>query len=199
MFCFGYEHRGSLDAGLLAIGVLANAGHAIINAQDAHKFADTITIYTDHNPSLAAELSTKLQEGMQIDDRKIKQLHKDPEGKGITVEFECGERKLMAFLVHKPELTVDPTLPEQLGVQCVPGFGIKVTPPFNQTSVEGVYAAGDCCSPLRMIPNAMSMGSFAGCGLARELPRLIQSKQNGHGKINGTSDSAGVKAVEVVS
>lgn len=171
MFCFGYELRGSSTAGLLAIGVLANPTHALTNARDAQKFVETVTIYTDANPSLAAELSEKLDEGMQVDDRKIRRLFKNQETKGIHIELEDGEQAALAFIVHKPDLQVDTTLPAQLGCECIPGFGIKVTPPFNSTSVDGVFAAGDCCSPLRMIPNAMSMGSFAGCGLARELPR----------------------------
>ncbi|KAI1457511.1 thioredoxin reductase [Annulohypoxylon moriforme] len=171
MFCFGYELRGSSTAGLLAIGVLANPMHALTNARDAQKFVDSVTIYTDGNPSLAGELSGKLDEGMRIDDRKIRRLHKSQDDKGIHIELNDGEKVALAFIVHKPDLQVDTTLPAQLGCECVPGFGIKVNPPFNSTSVDGVFAAGDCCSPLRMIPNAMSMGSFAGCGLARELPR----------------------------
>lgn len=170
MFCFGYEHRGSASAGLLAIGVLADPKHAITNAQDARKFVENVTIYTDGDEALKLSLASRLTEGLHVDDRKIAKLCKYAEGDGIEIHFDSGEKEVQAFLVHKPSLNVDLSLPRQLGVECVEGFGIKVIPPFNQTNISGVYAAGDCCSMLRMIPNAMSMGSFAGCGLARELP-----------------------------
>lgn len=172
MFCFGYEHQGSRTAGVLAVGTLAHPGHAITNAQDAHKFVESVTIYTNGDSSLAEELAVKVPEGIHVENRRIKRLVKGTDDRGICIEFDEGEQILLAFVVHKPDLSVDRTLSDQLGVECIPGMGIKVTPPFNRTSVEGVYAAGDCCSPLRMIPNAMSMGSFAGCGIARELPRI---------------------------
>ncbi|CAI6334299.1 unnamed protein product [Periconia digitata] len=171
MFCFGYEQRGSRTAGLLASGQLSHPGHALTNAQDAHKFAESVTIFTNGSPALADELSQKTVAGIRVNDQKLKRFIKEPDADNIKVEFENGEIESFSFLVHKPDLEIDASLPKQLGLECVPGFGIKVTPPFNQTSVEGVYAAGDCCSPLRMIPNAMNMGAFAGCGLARELPR----------------------------
>lgn len=171
MFCFGYELRGASTAGVLATGILSHVGHAITNACDARKFVDTVIIYTDGNTIVADELSTKLQPGMQVDNRKMRQIQKREDDRpGISVAFDIGDTQSLAFLVHKPELRVDIDLIAQLGCEHVPGSGIKVVPPFNLTNIEGVYAAGDCASPLRNIPNAMSMGSFVGCGIARELP-----------------------------
>ncbi|KAF2789629.1 thioredoxin reductase [Melanomma pulvis-pyrius CBS 109.77] len=188
MFCFGYEQRGSRSAGLIAVGPLAHPGHAITNAQDALKFAKCVTIYTNNNPSLAEELSKKLEGGLRVNDQKLKRLFKEQDSDDISVEFESGEKQSLSFLVHKPDLEVNTALPAQLGVECTPGLGINVIPPFNKTTVDGVYAAGDCCSPLRMIPNALSMGAFAGCGLARELPRVVREikDQNGATKVNGS-------------
>ncbi|ETS77603.1 hypothetical protein PFICI_09665 [Pestalotiopsis fici W106-1] len=171
MFCYGHEQKDSPMAGLLAVGTLTNPIHAMINARDALKYVDKVTIYTNEDSALADILSCDAAEGIHIDNRKVERLYKPESGREIGVEFEGGEREILAFLVHKPELQAGNPVPDQLGCEYVPGLGIKVTPPFNSTSVEGVYAAGDCCSPLRNIPNAMSMGSFAGCGLARELPK----------------------------
>lgn len=171
MFCFGYELRSASTAGVLATGILSHANHVITNACDARKFVDTVIIYTDGNTLLADELSTKLQPGMQVDNRKLRQIQKDHDDRpGVSLAFDVGDMQSLAFLVHKPELRVATDLVVQLGCEYVPGSGIKVVPPFNSTNVEGVYAAGDCASPLRNIPNAMSMGSFVGCGIARELP-----------------------------
>jgi thioredoxin reductase len=189
MFCFGYEQRGSRTAGLLTTGQLAHAGHAITNAQDANKFAETVTIFTNGNAELAEQLSGKLVGGLRLDKRPLKRLFKEPGSEVIQVEFDDGEVQSFSFLVSKPDLEIDSSLPDQLGVECVPNLGIKVAPPFNKTNVEGVYAAGDCCSPLRMVPNALNMGAFAGCGLARELPRPAPSKPTGFQGPSGMAES----------
>lgn len=176
MFCFGYEQRGSPSAGLLASGILANPMHAIINTKDALKFVDHVTIYTDGNEELKEQLGDKLTEGMSIDSREVASIHAGQEQTDVYLDFEDGSSQGLAFLVHKPDMTLTSSLVEDLGLETVPGIGIKVSPPFNQTSVEGVFAAGDCCSPVRTIPNALSMGSSAGCGLARQLPKSTWRK-----------------------
>lgn len=187
MFCFGFELRGDSSAGLLATGTLAHIGHAITNARDAQKFVDTITIYTDGDEPLADKLREKLEHGLRVDQRKLRRLSKPKDSHGLVVEFDTAETEMIAFLVHKPDLQVDASLPDQLGCEYVSGLGLKVTPPFNSTNIEGVFAAGDCCSPLRNIPNAMSMGSFAGCGIARTLPARGNHRNQGF-KLEGFPD-----------
>ena len=63
------------------------------------------------------------------------------------------------------------TLPEQLGLEYGAVCEINTSPPFCQTSVEGVFAAGVCVSMMKIIPNAISMGTYAGARMARELPK----------------------------
>jgi pyruvate/2-oxoglutarate dehydrogenase complex dihydrolipoamide dehydrogenase (E3) component len=49
--------------------------------------------------------------------------------------------------------------------------------PFYETNVSRFFAAGDCASPFKMIPNAMFQGSNAGAGIARELPRRVTNHE----------------------
>jgi thioredoxin reductase len=174
MFQFGFEHRGSRSAGLLAVDGLASPMHAVFLAQDGHKFVDKMTIYTNANPALAAQISGSiLPEGMSVDDDKIKCLTKGNAGThgGVLIEFENGSAKTETFLVHRPLTQMDGTLPKQLGVDMSEMGDLKVSPPFYKTNVSGVYAAGDCATMMKTIGNAMTMGAYAGCGLARELPK----------------------------
>lgn len=171
MFCFGYEKRGSAAAAVLAQGPLGDVTYASIFASDAKKFVDVVKIYTNGNATLAAGLSEKTREGIEVDNRKLKrifQLQNDKQE--IGVEFDEGPVDTLAFMVHQPDMPVDRTLPDQLGCECVPKTGIKINPPFNATTVTGVYAAGDCCSSLRSVLTGMQMASCAGVGIARELP-----------------------------
>jgi pyruvate/2-oxoglutarate dehydrogenase complex dihydrolipoamide dehydrogenase (E3) component len=177
MFQFGYEQRGCESAGLLAVDGLANVFHSTMLADDGNKFADHITIYTDNNPTLAAEISAALQtKDIEVDDRKIKALHQGQGGAEVIIELEDGTRKTEGFVVHRPDTKLDMKLIDQLGLKVSERGDIEVMPPFCQTSVPGVYAAGDCASPMKIIPNAMAMGAYAGCGLARELPNRVTGR-----------------------
>ncbi len=172
MLQFGYEQRGCASAGLLALDSLASVFYATNLARDAHKFTDIVTIYTNANTTLANDIAEALTTvSMRVDDRKIKRLIKGPGKSEVILEFEGGGPKTEGFLVHRPLAKLDRTLADQLGLEFGPIGEIKVNPPFHQTSVPGVYAAGDCASMFKIIPNAISMGSYAGAGVARELPR----------------------------
>ena len=178
MFQFGYEKRGAPSAGLLALDGLANPLHSVKLAGDAHKFVDTVTIYTNANPDLAAEISLSLHTpDIHVDDREISRLVPAPgaskasSSSEISIVFATGETVTESFLVHRPLTKLKRTLPEQLGLEYGAVGEIKTSPPFCQTNVEGVFAAGDCASMMKIIPNAISMGAYAGAGMARELPK----------------------------
>lgn len=171
MFQFGYEHRGSKTAGLIAQEGLGNVFHAKMLADDANKYAEQVTIYTNSNPTLADEIKQALQVAtIQVDNRKLRRLSKGTNKGEVIIEFEDGTRKLEQFIVHRPDTELDRTFIDQLGLEISERGDILTVPPFCQTTVPGVYAAGDCASPMKIIPNAISMGAYAGCGLSRELP-----------------------------
>lgn len=46
---------------------------------------------------------------------------------------------------------------------------IATTPPFRETSVKGVFAAGDCATQGKSVANAVATGSFTGAGVAAQL------------------------------
>ena len=185
MFQFGYEQRGLRSAGLLALDGLANPVPAASLADDALKFTDTVTIYTNSNPTLAAQISDSLQTSdILVDDRKILRLSK-PEASatssfspsststGIAIEFVNGGMTVEGFLVHRPITVLNRSIPEELGLEYGSIGEVRTLPPFCKTSLEGVYAAGDCASMMKIIPNAINMGAYAGAGIARELPKRI--------------------------
>jgi thioredoxin reductase len=172
MFQFGHELTGAPSAGLLAMDGLANPIQAMILAADGHKFSDKMVIYTNGSEALAHELTERLaaSPGMSVDDRKITRLSRGKD-EGIIVEFEDGTQKEEAFIVHRPLTELDRRFVDQLGLSLGKMGEIEAAPPFFKTSVPGVYAAGDCATPMKTILTAMNMGAYAGCGLSRELPR----------------------------
>lgn len=143
-------------------------------AHDGNKYADKVTIYTNNNPQLAAEISAALQTpDISVDDRKVKALHPGPKDAEVQIDFDDGSSATEGFIVHRPDTELDRSLIDQLGLKISDRGDIDVMPPFCQTTAPGVYAAGDCASPAKIIPNAITMGAYAGCGLARELPNSV--------------------------
>ncbi|KAF2869659.1 hypothetical protein BDV95DRAFT_595992 [Massariosphaeria phaeospora] len=173
--CDGYEQRGT------PIGVLEfkhpMASHFVSMALN---FDPRVTIFSNGPVADAAPIQHALKVskalGATLDERKITRLvnngpsHTD----GVTVEFETGEPVTLGFLVHKP-VTVNRAqdLVEQLGLETVdPAMGghVKVlNPMFNDTSVKGVFAAGDTMVMMKQVTVAMAEGVKAAAGAGIQL------------------------------
>jgi thioredoxin reductase len=173
--CDGYEQRGT------PIGILSfdhpMAAHLV---QMATSFDKRITIFSNGPVSTddAIQKALKLAYafGARLDERKIVRLvnngpsHMD----GVTIEFEAGEPVTLGFIVHKP-VTVNRAqhLLEQLGVETVDatmGGHIKIlNPMFNDTSVRGVFAAGDTMVLMKQVAIAMAEGLRAAIGAGMQL------------------------------
>lgn len=179
MFQFGYERRGVLSAGLLAVDTLAHPLVASALADDGHKFTDKFTIYTNANQQLSEELRENVgPHGIYVDDRRIRKLSSHESKEGINIDFDHGPGVLEGFLVHRPSTSCVSPLVKELGLVTTPTGIIEVTQPFCQTSVSGIFAAGDCASMMQSIPYAIAMGAHAGCGIARELPRRVTGNKS---------------------
>ncbi|KAI0107205.1 thioredoxin reductase glit [Nemania sp. FL0031] len=170
----GFEERGSSNAGVLGIGDCATVFACIRLSRQARQLAHEVRIYTDGNQNLTSQLLASIdtvKDKTVIEDRKITRLVHDTSGSSMTVFLEDGSHITERFLVHKPRMQVNGHFAEQLGLETFT-FGheiIKVNTPFHETSVNGVFAIGDCASPQKVFLNALNMGSFACAGLAAQL------------------------------
>jgi thioredoxin reductase len=107
--------------------------------------------------------------------RKIKKFTQRP--KSLVIEFEDGDTKEESFLVHQASTRVNRASVEQLGLELNERGDIVTKMPFYQTNIGGVFAAGDCASPFKIIANAVLMGANAGAGIARELPARVTGNE----------------------
>lgn len=85
------------------------------------------------------------------------------------LEFEDGTTKQEKFLVHQPLTVPSGPFVQQLGLTTSPMGDIQAEAPFHQTSVRGVFAAGDCITPYKVIPGAISSGCNAAVGGSTQL------------------------------
>lgn len=155
--------------------------------EDGQKFAEKVNVYTNGDATLAAEIREALlsrgESGVEIDSRIITHITGNSSNL-VTLTFEDGNSQTESFLIHQPSTRVNPAIITQLGLELNERGDVITKMPFYSTNVPGVYAAGDCASPFKIIPNALFMGSNAGAGVARELPRRVTSN-NGNRQFTG--------------
>lgn len=158
---------------MLAAGEAVDVTHCLLIARQALRMTEQVTLYTHGNVQLATELQETLKTApapMTIDERKIVRMVKGQERAQVDVHFEDGTVTTEAFLAHSSHFKLRGTLAEQLGVELLSTGGtIKVSPPFNQTSVKGVFAAGDCMSVMQNVTTATQSGVAAGVGASLQI------------------------------
>lgn len=157
---------------MLAEGDIANAVPALHFARQMLQMTKKAVIYTNGNEQIAEDVNKVLAEhpcAMSVDTRKITKLVKAPNRAEVTLHFENGTETTEGFLAHKPKSKLRGDLAEQLGLEMTPKAIIQVNPPFNQTSVKGVFAAGDCCNMMPTVTAALYSGTAAGGGAPLQL------------------------------
>jgi thioredoxin reductase len=167
LYCHGWEERGNATAGMLAEGDTGAVVPALHFARQALRMVEQVTLYTDGNEQLAQDLKAALDAAlapMIVNSKKITKLVKESERARVTLHLDDGTSITEAFLAHKPKFKLRGDLAEQLGCGISPMKTIVVNPPFNQTSVKGVFAAGDCASPMQTVTGALNSGTCTGGG-----------------------------------
>ncbi|RYP79919.1 hypothetical protein DL770_006458 [Monosporascus sp. CRB-9-2] len=141
LFYHGWEETGAASSGILAVGDVGAADPALHFARQALRISGRVTLYADGDEGLAKELAATLESApapMTVDSRKI-------------------AKRLLA---HKPEHKLRGNLARQLGIEITPRNVLQISPPFNQTNVKGVFAAGDDAE----LYWALYVGTLAGAG-----------------------------------
>ncbi|KAK4239025.1 hypothetical protein C8A03DRAFT_43329 [Achaetomium macrosporum] len=172
LFCDGYEDRGAASAGVLAVDDLGKAAHTLHVARMAKRLAEKVVVYTNGTPELLKEVAAALgpDPAIVLDDRRVIRLQKaKEESSEVIVHLEDGTTVSHGFMTHKPKTQVNGPFVEQLGLEINEMGVIKTNPPFYETTVPGVFAIGDCASPMHAVVNALAMGAFAAGGLAAQL------------------------------
>lgn len=145
----------------------------------ASSLSDIVTIYTNGNSQLAGEIEAKFgaTKVMKTDARKITQFSRGPKNKEVTVHFDDGTTETHVFISHQPVVNHTSSLADQLGLERTASGEISVTPPFQQTSVRGVFAAGDASSMMKTAPNAIYTANFAGAGAIMQVQADLHGQE----------------------
>lgn len=115
--------------------------------------------------------------GFKVDSRKIKALTAVGDGPSMAVEFEDGSTAPFGYMIHKPATVASGTFAQQLGLELTPGGDIPVVGPMQQTKINGVFAAGDCATPVKQMAVGMGAGVAAGAGVSMQI--VMEELQKG--------------------
>lgn len=161
---------------MFAVGETSIVLTALFLARQVLRMTDKMTIYTNGNEQLAKDLDAAIAAApapMTVDPRPIAKLVKGAKAAEVEVHFADGDSQTEGFIAHKPKTQLRGTLAQQLGLELTPKGVLELKPPFNQTSLRGVFAAGDCSSPMQIINSAIYSGTLAGGGA----PVQIQAEE----------------------
>ncbi|UII27452.1 NAD(P)/FAD-dependent oxidoreductase [Fulvivirga maritima] len=161
-YCHGYEYKGSKT------GLFMNGEKAIEHALFINHWAGELTLFTNGTTDLPEAGIQKLKENnIAIVDTKITELlHHD--GKLQHLQLADGQTVELEALYAALPMEQQSTIPEMLNCNFSESGHIAVND-FKQTSVAGVFAAGDNSSPMRSVANAVAAGNFAGAFISKEI------------------------------
>lgn len=159
-YCHAYEQQAR------HVGMFGYTADDIALAGLLKTWNKEVTLLTDgHQVSPPQQEILKKQQIALITKPVTALRHSD--GKLISVEFDNGTFDVRDIFVN-PVATQRAPLAESAGCELLENSLIKIDD-FHRTTVEGIYAAGDCCTPFRTISTAIASGTKAGIFIHQDL------------------------------
>lgn len=162
-YCHGWEVRRK------PVCVIANGEAAEHYAITLSNWHHNITFLTNGENQISAEMMEKFAEkGYKVNTATIAALAAS--GDGVKVTLQNGEVLETGAVYYRPEkLRFHNSLAEQLGCELSPE-GVVTVNPLYETTVPGVFAAGDLTHPgLHQLYMAVAGGHLAGTNANRQL------------------------------
>jgi thioredoxin reductase len=161
-YCHGYEVRNQKT------GILGNGEHAYELAKLISNWTNDLTVYTNGKSSLTVEQTQKLSNHqIQINEKDIERLEHHT-GYLQNIVFKDGTKAAVKATYSRNSFDQHCSIPESLGCALDDEGYIKVNP-FQETSVDGVFACGDNTTRLRTVANAVAMGTTAGMTASKKM------------------------------
>ncbi|MBL7945048.1 MAG: NAD(P)/FAD-dependent oxidoreductase [Flavobacteriales bacterium] len=161
-FCHGYEVR---DQRLVVIG---NTPETIHYAKLIHNWSDRLAVCTNGPSEQNVEhLSALQQEGITVVETPISEVLHD-QGQVKALVFADGSRYDADALFLRSTTTIAEAFTAILGLERTV-LGLLKVDHMQQTNVAGVFASGDCTTPMRSLTTAMATGTMAGASITHAL------------------------------
>lgn len=166
-FCHGWEHRGE------PLAVLDRGASGVHRALLLRAWSDDVTLLTDGDSSLEPEDAERLREaGIAVEERPVAGLH-GPGATLTTVTFADGGERPLGGLLVAVTLHQRSTLAVQLGAALAESGPLAadavVVDARYETTVPGLFAAGDAGGVMPSVANAVASGNTAAAMLVGSL------------------------------
>ncbi|SJZ93683.1 NAD(P)/FAD-dependent oxidoreductase [Sediminibacterium ginsengisoli] len=161
-YCHGYEYRGKHTA------IMANGERAFHLVSLVYHLTKKITVFTSGEPLFTDVQLEKLTEhDVRVITTPVTEiLHNNGYVNGLVLQD--GEKHNVETAYAAVPFEQKCAIPAALGCAFTEQGYIQ-TDSFQQTSVAGVYAAGDNTTMMRSVASSVAAGSFAGAAINREL------------------------------
>lgn len=161
-YCHGYEVRGK------ELGLMANANATKEFLPLVFNWSEKLTLFLRYDEELPDETKEFLEaHKIKVTNAVITSLQHEHGYINTVITDDGKEHHLDALFVSLPcEQQTD--IIEQLGIT-LDDSGFIETNVVGCTNVPGVFAAGDCTTPMRAISIAIAAGYKAGIGINNEL------------------------------
>ena len=161
-YCHGYEVRNEKT------GILGNADYGFEFSRLVSNWTKDLTLYTNGKSTLPPERVEKLREhNISIVENEIHSFeHTNGQIKNIV--FSDHSKTSITAIYARPLSTQHSEIASQLGCELTEQGRVKVDP-SQLTTVDGVFACGDCATSSRDIALAVSSGVIAGGTCNKEL------------------------------
>lgn len=161
-FCHGYEVADKPWA------VLGNGAEVVEYARLLRQWSPHLTVLTNGPATLTAEQHDVLASmSVAVNETPITRLE-HVNGAVTAVVLNDGNTIPCTALFARLATTVPSAFFQELGCAFTPSGLIEVDP-MQRTTVPGVFASGDCASPMRALSAAMASGTMAGAAMVHDL------------------------------
>ena len=166
-FCHGWEVRER------PLAVLAPGADGVRLAVLLRSWSDEVTLLADGPAELSdAEAAQLASAGVVVDERPVAGVRGPGEELDAVVFADGSQRACGGLLVFAP-LRARSELAARLGAavaaQQPPGSEMLEVDALQQTTVPGLYAAGDVAAGMPSVANAIASGSRAAMGVVHDL------------------------------
>ncbi|QJC51490.1 NAD(P)/FAD-dependent oxidoreductase [Paenibacillus albicereus] len=161
-FCDGWEMRDR------SLAILARGDHAMHMAKLLAAWTPQRTVLTNGEGGLdEAQIAELEAHGVAVRTGTIRRLHAR-DGMLERVEWTDGASEPFGGMIFASQLAAGSDLPQRLGCRADETGTVEANE-MGQTSVPGVYCAGDAMTARYQIVHAAAFGSSAGAAVVGEL------------------------------
>jgi len=161
-FCHGYEVSDQ------RIALIGNTPDTFDYVNLVHNWSQQLNVLTNGPATFTEEQRSSLSgKGIGVVEHTIAEVIHE-KGQVKSLRFSDGSSMAADALFLRSRTPLPSAIPGSLGIELTEQGLIKVDP-MQHTNVPGVFASGDCASPMRALSMAIASGNIAGAVIVHEL------------------------------